>query len=93
MDKQTKRNQTFSKTANNIVKAIFVALDDKEIHTVNDLAQRAKIHWVTVSRYLNLISYIQQQPIIQSLNAKSGERLQQLVHIASLDQDAKSPKE
>ena len=85
MDKISKRSQSFSKTPNNIVKAIFSALDDGEIHTVNDLAQRARIHWVTVSRYLNLIAYIQQQPIIQSLNAKSGERLQQLVHIASTD--------
>ena len=82
----TKRKEyakSFQKTPVNIVKAIFTALQDGHIHTINDLAQRAKIHWVTLSRYLSLITFIQKQPDIRSFKAKAGERDQQLVHLPS----------
>ncbi len=75
------RSKAFQKTPVNIVKAIFTALQDGHIHTINDLAQRANIHWVTLSKYLSLISFVQKQPQMQSLNARSGERDQQLVHL------------
>lgn len=80
-NKPNERSKSFQKTPVNIVKAIFTALQDGHIHTINDLAQRAKIHWVTLSRYLNLITFVQQQPEVKSFNAKAGERDQQLVHL------------
>ncbi|MHA1861664.1 MAG: hypothetical protein ACTSVM_05160, partial [Candidatus Ranarchaeia archaeon] len=80
-NKRKGNHKPFQKTPVNIVKSIFTALQDGHIHTLNDLAQRAKIHWVTLSRYLHLITYIQKQPQVRSFNAKAGERDQLLIHL------------